>query len=76
MLVVLLCDECASGYAGFAESVEGRDRGEEEEGGGRGEDPTFCGVDEVAVQVDEVCMEGFQGCEVLQDRRREVWRCL
>lgn len=32
-LVVLLCDECASGYAGFAESVEGRDRGEEEEGG-------------------------------------------
>lgn len=44
-LVVLLCDECASGYAGFAESVEGRDRGEEEEG----EDPTFCGVDEVAV---------------------------
>ena len=30
---MFLCDECASGYAGFAESVEGCDGGEEEEGG-------------------------------------------
>ena len=36
----------------------------------------FCGVDEVAVSVGEVCMEVFQGCEVLQDGRSEVWRCL
>ena len=36
----------------------------------------FCGVDEVAVSVGKVCMEVSQGCEVLQDGRSEVWRCL